>query len=143
MTTASNANEQLIIDFFAALSTGDLEETATFLCEDMSWTAMITDVPGAGRHDGRDNVLHNFIGPVRSAFKPGDPQVHVDSLVSSGSKVMAETRATGQRKDGRVYDNKYAWAFELRDGRILHIREYMDSLYVARFFNMDLSEAGA
>lgn len=143
MTIATNANEQAVIDFFATLSTGDLEKVSHLLCEDMSWTTMITGVPGAGRHDGRDNVLNNFLAPVRGAFKEGDPKVFVDSLVSSGDKVMAETRAKGHRADGREYDNKYAWAFELREGKILHIREYMDSLYVARFFEMDLSAASA
>ncbi|MPT49008.1 MAG: hypothetical protein E2598_11405 [Sphingobium sp.] len=143
MAEAGNAQEQLIIDFFETLSSGDLDALAGYLHEDMSWTTMITDVPGAGRHDGRDHVLNTFLAPVRGTFKEGDPKVHVDSLVSSGDKVMAETHATGERADGRPYNNLYAWAFELRDGKILHVREYMDSLYVARFFNMDLSEPAA
>jgi ketosteroid isomerase-like protein len=143
MVHASNANEQLVLDFFAILSSGDLEALAQKLHEDMSWTTMITDVPGAGRHDGRENVLQNFLAPVRGSFKDGDPKVHVDALVSSGDRVMAETHAIGSRADGHPYNNLYAWAFEIRDGLILHVREYMDSLYVARFFNLDLSGPAA
>jgi uncharacterized protein len=139
MVSASNSSERVVLSFFEALSSGDLEKTAGWLCEDLSWTAMITGVPGAGRHEGREHVMQHFIGPVRGMFKPGDPKVHVDSIVSAGDFVMAETHATGNRADGRVYDNRYAWAFEMRAGRIAHIREYMDSLYVARFFDMDLS----
>lgn len=143
MVHASNANEQLVLDFFAILSSGDLEALAQKLHEDMSWTTMITDVPGAGRHDGRENVLQNFLAPVRGSFKDGAPKVHVDALVSSGDRVMAETHAIGSRADGHPYNNLYAWAFEIRDGLILHVREYMDSLYVARFFNLDLSGPAA
>lgn len=140
MVAATNANEQVVIDFFAALSSGDLGLVAALLHEDMSWTTMISDIPGAGRHDGRDNVLENFLAPVRGMFRPGDPKVHVDALVAAGDRVMAETHATGARADGHPYHNRYAWAFELRDGKILTVREYMDSLYVARFFGVDLSE---
>jgi ketosteroid isomerase-like protein len=143
MVHARNANEQLVIDFFSALSTGDLDLVARYMCEDLSWTTMITGVPGAGRHDGRDNVLYNFLAPVRGVFRDGDPKVVVDALVSSDDRVMAETRGLGQRSDGHPYNNLYAWAFEIRDGKIQHIREYMDSLYVARFFGMDLSEPTA
>jgi len=133
-----NDNERAVVDFFAALSSGDLQRLAAYLHADLSWTAMIVEIPGAGRHEGRDKILNEFLGPVRGAFAPGDPKVHIDSMISSGDLVMTETHATGKRADGKDYFNRYAWAFELRDGKIAHVREYMDSLYVARFFDMNL-----
>ena len=36
--------------------------------------------------------------------------------------------------DGRIYDNHYAWAFELKEGLVWRIREYMDSHYIATLF---------
>ena len=38
-------------------------------------------------------------------------------------------------RDGRPYNNRYAWSIEVRDGRIFAIREYMDSHYVATLFS--------
>jgi ketosteroid isomerase-like protein len=136
MPAAKNANEQAVLDFFKTLSTGDLDALARQLHEDMSWEPMVRDIPGAGRWQGRDKVINEFLAPVRGTFRPGDPKVHVDALVSDGDRVMAETRASGERADGKPYANRYAWAFELRDGKILTVREYMDSLYVARWFDM-------
>lgn len=136
MVQAANADEQLVIDFFRVLSSGDLVELSHYLHEDMSWTTMITEIPGAGSHEGRDHVLNDFLGPVRGIFKDGDPKVIVDKLVSSGGNVMAETHAQGERADGKPYNNMYAWAFEISDGKISRVREYMDSLYIARFFDM-------
>lgn len=133
------ASEQLIRDFFIALSSGDLDHVATYCTEDLEWEPMVRDIPGAGKWTGRDKVFGEFIGPVRGAFRAGDPKVEVAHIAISGDFAMAETRATGERADGKPYDNRYAWAFELRDGRIACIREYMDSLYIARFFDMDLS----
>lgn len=136
MVAAKTPSEQAVLDFFATLSSGDLDALARQLHEDASWEPMVRGIPGAGIHQGRDKVINEFLAPVRGTFRPGDPKVHVDALVSDGERVMAETRASGQRADGKPYDNRYAWAFELRDGKILKVREYMDSLYVARWFDM-------
>jgi hypothetical protein len=138
MVAAKNASEQAVLDFFETLSSGDLDALASQLHEDMSWEPMVRDIPGAGLHQGRDKVLNEFLAPVRGAFRPGEPKVYVDFMVSDGDgRVVAETRAVGAKADdGRVYDNRYAWVFEFRDGKVLKVREYMDSLYTARFWGM-------
>jgi ketosteroid isomerase-like protein len=144
MVAAKTANEQAVLDFFETLSSGDLAVLASQLHEDMSWEPMVRDIPGAGLHQGRDKVINEFLAPVRGAFRPGDPKVSVDAMVSDGDRVMAETSATGEKADdGRPYSNRYAWAFEFRDGKILRVREYMDSLYVARFWGMVPDGPGA
>lgn len=126
---ATNENEQLVLDFFTTLSTGDLQKLATFIDPDTTWTPMIENVPGAGTHTGKA-ICEEFLAPVRGLFVDGDPKVHVDSIVSSGSKVMCETRGVGKLRSGRSYNNLYAWAFQIEGGRIKAIREYMDSHYV-------------
>jgi len=136
MVAPKNANEKAVVDFFAALSSGDLDALAGHLHEDMSWEPMVKDIPGAGLHRGRDTVLNEFLAPVRGAFRPGEPKTHIDVMVSDGDRVMVESRAIGQRADGKPYDNRYAWSFELEGGKILKVREYMDSLYTARFWDM-------
>jgi ketosteroid isomerase-like protein len=129
MTEARNANEQLVIDFFATLSTGDLARVRTFIDDDTTWEPMVKDVPGAGEHRGAA-ICDEFLGPVRGLFKAGDPKVHVDNLVSSDNLVMCETRGIGTLADGRPYHNQYAWAIQIDGGRIKRIREYFDSNYV-------------
>jgi ketosteroid isomerase-like protein len=55
-------------------------------------------------------------------------------MVSTGDTVMCESRGSGKLRDGRQYNNRYAWSIDVRDGRIFAIREYMDSHYVATLF---------
>jgi ketosteroid isomerase-like protein len=136
MVAAKNASEKAVLDFFETLSSGDLDALALILHEDASWEPMVRDIPGAGKHQGRDKVINEFLAPIRGVFRPGDPKVFIDAMVSDGDRVMCETRAIGEKADGKPYSNRYAWAFELRDGKVLRIREYMDSLYVARWFGM-------
>jgi len=134
MVSPANANERTVIEFFAALSTGDLERVRTFLHPQATWTPQVRDVPGAGVHKGHQGIIDEFLTPVRGLFQPGDPKVIVDTIASNGALVLTETRGVGRLKDGRAYSNLYAWAIEVQEGRITTIREYMDSHYVVGLF---------
>jgi uncharacterized protein len=123
-------NEQLVVNFFETLSTGDLEKVRVLLHADASWTPMVKDVPGAGTHAPRDVIIDEFLAPVRGLFEPGDPKIEVDNVFAKGDKVCAETRAFGMLSNGNEYNNRYCWGIDIKDGKILALREYMDSHYV-------------
>lgn len=129
-----NPNEQLVIDFFTTLSSGNLEAVRAMLHEDSTWTPMVRGIPGAGVHIGRKGIVDDFLMPIRGMFRPGDPKIHIDTVASNGPLVITETRGSGALADGRAYENRYCWAFEIRDGKVFAIREYMDSLYVFQLF---------
>ena len=134
MVTAQTPQEQLVLDFFRILSSGDLEATRAVLHPDATWQPMVEGVPGAGIHGPRDQIVDGFLAPVRGLFVPGDPKTTVDRMVSTGNTVMCESRGAGTLRDGRKYSNRYAWSIDVRDGKIFAIREYMDSHYVATLF---------
>ena len=129
MSTAEH-NEQLVRNFFAVLSTGELENIRATLHPDASWTPMAKDVPGAGVHKPRDVIVDEFLAPVRGLFEDGDPKTTVNHIFCKGNVVCAETRALGKMKNGNTYDNLYCWVIEVRDDSIYAIREYMDSAYI-------------
>jgi uncharacterized protein len=135
MVTARTPQEQLVLDFFRILSSGDLEAIRAALHPDATWHPMVEGVPGAGIHGPpRDKIVDEFLAPVRGLFVPGDPKTTVDRLVSSGTTVMCESRGIGTLRDGRSYHNRYAWSIDVSGGKIFAIREYMDSHYVATLF---------
>jgi ketosteroid isomerase-like protein len=134
MIKANTPQEQLALDFIRILNTGDLELIRAAFHPDATWRPMVDGVPGAGVHGPRDVIVDEFLGPVRGLFVDGDPKNIVDRIASSGDTVMMETRGSGTLKDGRQYNNRYAWSIDIRDGKIFTIREYMDSLYVATLF---------
>ncbi|MEY2852926.1 MAG: hypothetical protein RL030_58 [Pseudomonadota bacterium] len=131
---AKTPQEQIVLDFFRILSSGDLEAIRKTMHADCEWRPMVENIPGAGVHAPRDFIVDQFLAPVRGMFAPGDPKTTVNTLVSSGDFVMCESRALGKIADGRTYDNRYAWALELKDGLVYRIREYMDSHYIATLF---------
>ena len=136
IVTGDTDTERTVLEFFRILSTGDLEAIRQTLHDEVTWTPQVKDIPGAGTYHGKKGVCDDFLGPVRGMFAPGDPKTTVKTIVSKGPLVMCESEGLGKLQDGRTYHNRYAWAVEVRDGKIFAIREYMDSYYVAKLFGV-------
>jgi ketosteroid isomerase-like protein len=49
------------------------------------------------------------------------------SMVCEGDQVLAEHRMSATLPNGRPYVNDYCFAYEVADGRVTAIREYMDT----------------
>lgn len=133
MVNAETKNERLVRRFFEeALNTGDLKKMRPFFHPDATWTPMAkTSIPGTGVHKGRKGIVDEFLGPVRALFVDGDPKNKIESIFGKGSWVAVETHGTGRFRNGRDYDNRYAWIVEIKDDMIFAVREYMDTAYIA------------
>ncbi|WP_404710467.1 nuclear transport factor 2 family protein [Sphingomonas sp. MMS24-J13] len=129
MPSAATDAEQVVDDFFAAMGGGNFDRAREILHPDAAWKVMVTGVPGEGVHRGPDAIFA-FITPIRALFEPGDPRVELRAKAANGPLVILEMEGTGRFRDGRPYRNNYVMAIEVRDGRIVELREYMDSYYV-------------
>jgi ketosteroid isomerase-like protein len=131
----SNVQSEMAVQkFFELLNAEDLEGLRSLLTEDAAWIPQARDMPGAGEYRGRDVIVDQFLKPIRGLFAAGSPRNRILSMASNGALVLVETHGTGHLKDGRAYDNRYAWAFEVRSDKIAMIREYLDSYYIVRLF---------
>ena len=131
MSEIEKRNEQIVRSFFETLSTGNLERVRALLHEQATWAVMATGIPGAGEKKGRNPIIDEFLGPVRGLFVDGDPKVTVERLICQGPAVVAEARGIGRLKNGKKYDNHYAFVIEIKDDKIFALREYMDSYHVS------------
>lgn len=133
MTDPESKNEKLIRRFFEeALNTGDLEKMRPFFHPDATWTPMAKGgIPGTGVHRGHKGILDEFLGPVRGLFVEGDPKSKIITILGKGDMVALETHAIGTFRNGKNYDNRYAWFIEIKDDMIFAVREYMDTAYIA------------
>jgi uncharacterized protein len=127
---AKTDSERVVLKFLATLSDGDLEGVRSMLHAEATWTPQVKSVPGAGVHRGPGGIVDGFLAPIRGLFKPGDPKILVDTIASRGNFVMVESHSGGCFADGRPYQNLYAWAVEVKEGKIHALREYFDSHYV-------------
>ena len=134
MSHSNLHNEAVVGKFFALLNAADLEGLRALLTDDAAWLPQARDMPGAGEYRGRDVIVDTFLKPIRGLFAPGSPRNRIRSMASNGPLVLVESHGTGHLSDGRPYENRYAWAFEIRAGQVAVIREYLDSHYIVRLF---------
>lgn len=132
MGDVEKRNEQIVRHFFETLSSGDLEKLRMLLHEDATWTIMATGIQGAGEKRGRNAIIDGFLKPVREGlFEPRDPKVVIQNLIVQGPRAAVEAKGLGKLKNGKVYDNRYAFTLEIKDDQVFSLREYMDSYYVS------------
>ncbi len=113
MVQAANADEQLVLDFFEVLSSGDLEKLRGFYHEASVWEPKVKDIAGAGKHVGMD-IIDKFLAPVRGMFNPGDPKVHVHTMFSRD----------GLGLRGKQFHRRAARRQGLRQRLLLGVRDF-------------------
>ena len=66
-----------------------------------------------------------------------DFQMKVLETTAQENRVMVEVQSSAKAKDGRDYGMEYRISFIFDDkGRITKVKEYVDSLYTARFYGL-------
>ena len=125
-------NEQIVRRFFDTLSSGDLEKLRMMLHEQATWSVMAVGIQGAGEKKGRKAIIDEFLKPAREGlFEPKDPKVVIQTLVLQGPLAAIEAKGLGKMKNGKDYNNCYAFVIEIKDDKIFSLHEYMDSYYVS------------
>jgi uncharacterized protein len=129
MDQSNQQNETVAMEFFRLLDSDDFENMRNLLADDVEWFAQTSELPGD--FQGNDAVIEEMLKPYSALFEVKLTN-EILSVATNGPLVIVESRGKGVLRDGRSYENRYAWAFEIRDGKISVIREYMDSAYVVR-----------
>ncbi len=125
---------------YAAYSTGDPDRIAALLHPDVIWVAPAGNAtqvalgrggaadagPPRGLNDLDDAAIVAFMAYDYPRFF-GNVAFEPRSMVSEGNVVLAEHRMSATLPNGRSYVNDYCFAYEVADGRVTAIREYMDT----------------
>jgi ketosteroid isomerase-like protein len=67
---------------------------------------------------------------------PAGYQLHIRSITCEGGRVAVEAQGEGVLADGTTYAPAYAMFFDLADGLITSMREYIDTEYVGSTFHL-------
>lgn len=120
--------------FFADLGAGNIDAALGRTTPDFTWT--VPGKPGggfalAGTYDREQ--YRALLGRVAAAL-PDGPQVDVTSVTATEERIVVETHTTGRSATGVDYDNRIVCVFDLRDGLIAAVREYLDTIHAADVF---------
>lgn len=133
-TTAPNVGadaKTLGLAFLQSFWDGDLERGYALCAPDARWRFQ------RSLHDPVDvpvrEAVQWLITTLVAGFEPGTQySVELFSAIGEGDEASFEYSATGQARGGKTYHNRYHVRVTARDGRIVSIRPYFDTLYVHR-----------
>jgi len=132
--------KETVQSLYAAYATGDPDRIAELLHPDVIWVAPAGNATqvalGLGSADdaGSPRGLNDLDRDAIVAFMAYDyPRFFANvtfeprSMVGEGNVVLTEHRMSATLPNGRSYVNDYCFAYEVADGRVRAIREYMDT----------------
>ena len=121
----SNAthNKAIVEKFFTALNNGDVASVVTTYADDGCVQTMgNTLISGVF---GKEHIAHSA-GSVFEVFPQG-LRFDIQAMTAEGDRVAVEATSEGEHISGQTYTNEYHFLFEFRDGKLLRLKEYMDT----------------
>jgi ketosteroid isomerase-like protein len=90
-------------------------------------------LPVSGTWKGPAGIIDGFLAQMTRTLDASVPvAVEVRNLIADGDQAMAEWTSRARSKDGRPYENDYSVVFRVSGGKIVEVREYLDTLYVSQ-----------
>jgi uncharacterized protein len=127
----SSGSRAVVQAAWRAFAGHDAAQIAAFFTEDAEWlapagnaTAVALDVPS---HMVGRNAIAHFIANDFPRLFVRDVAVDLRGFYADGDRVVVEETMRATLADGNAYVNDYCFVFELRDGLICRVREYMDT----------------
>src|SRR3954451_14300136 len=75
---------------------------------------------------GKPSLLRDLYGYLNTLLAPGRRTVPL-RFIADDDHVAVEARGEMVTRAGLAYENEYCLVYRLRDGKIVEIREYLDS----------------
>jgi uncharacterized protein len=129
----STENTRTVVrQYVQALVDRDVDALRAAFAPDATWT-FPGELPVSGTWTGPEGIIDGFLGRMTQTLDPQTPvTVEFRNLVADGDQAVAEWTSRARSKDGRPYKNDYAVVFHVRAGKIVEVREYLDTLHVAQ-----------
>ncbi|MEQ9464492.1 MAG: nuclear transport factor 2 family protein [Haliea sp.] len=123
-------NKQLVLDFWKAFSESRFDDALEMVADDGTWW-----VPGSGEGAG-EYAKDEFAASIKGIgeYAPNGIRVTVSVLTAEGDRVAMEAECYGKLANGKVYNNFIHVLHMIRDGKLVKIREYMDTQHVREVF---------
>jgi uncharacterized protein len=134
----SSKNKDLVLQAWKAFASRDPQQVGAVFAADAEWLAPpenATAVAIGGAHHlvGRDRIVRFLTSEFPQVFVD-DVSVDIRGVYADGDTVVVEEHMEATLQHGGHYENDYCFVFELEDGLIKRVREYMDTRRGAAWF---------
>ncbi len=124
---------------FDALSRSDVAAVDALYGEDFVLWSPGT-LPFSGIHDKSEAL--ELMKMITSAFPEG-LRFTIDAMTVEGERVAVEAHSEGRHAGGRDYHNQYHFLVKIRDGKIVMLKEYMDTQHARDVLLQDMPSSGS
>ena len=131
MTQAAEP-KQVVEQFFATFSTGDVDRILNLLTDDASWWVSGTIEGMSGAKSKQE--LGELLRAVTSLYKKGALQISPTSMIAEGNDVAVEAESYAELNNGKVYNNRYHFLVEVNGTRVRRVKEYSDTQHMLETF---------
>lgn len=124
------SSKEIVLDAWRAFASHDAARIAPLFSPDAEWLAppgnAAARVVGTHHLVGRERITR-FIADEFPAVFGSEVAIDFRTVIAEGDTVVVEERMRATLPSGRPYDVEYCFVFELRDGLINRVREYLDT----------------
>lgn len=125
-------NKAAVRRYFDAVNAGDMPTIEALLAEEACFWVP-PSLPDGVEFRGKANVLKLFTQSVGLYDSDAGLSVELGSMTAEEDRVSVELTIRGRSAaSGEPYLNFYHFLFRVREGKIVEIREHLDTLYAFR-----------
>ncbi|MDB5675571.1 MAG: hypothetical protein JWM65_2553 [Sphingomonas bacterium] len=131
MTDGSDP-KAVVRDFLATFSRGDVDGVLAAMADGATWWV-------SGGLDGMSGTYEKatfgkLLRGATALYVEGALRITPTNMIAEGDKVAVEAEGLATMTSGRVYAPRYHFLFEIADGTVLRVREYMDTMHAWETF---------
>ena len=125
---SAETNKHVVLSFFENFSVGKVDAALALMADSATWwVAGKPDkfaLAGTKTKTQFAELLHGI-----GAAMPKGLRVTPKGLTAEGYRVAGEAESYGETASGKIYNNLYHVLFEIRDGKIQAVCEYLDTMH--------------
>lgn len=125
-------NKQLIQDMFAELSKGNAEAFLGNMADDVEFT-LIGSTKYSGTFNGKKELIEKLLTPLSTQLESGIT-ITPSNFIADGDFVAMQAKGKSTTKSGKPYDNTYCQVFQVVNGKVQRVTEYLDTELVTEAF---------
>jgi ketosteroid isomerase-like protein len=127
------SNTELVRRYFECMRTFDGKGAEALLADNFTQFVPSPD-PKFSTPKGKTETLAQM-GGVAQMFESFD--LKITGITAQGDRVAVEAESLGVLKpNGKTYNNRYHFLFEVENGRISKLKEYCDTKHAAEIFGL-------
>ncbi len=121
----ADGNRAIVLRLMTALDACDADTIREIIAPDARWWVL-----GVGEFD-RETLIAQLTQLLGTALVA---ETTIIGTTAEGERVAVESRGNFEFEDGRYYRNHYHHLFQVHDGKIISVREYLDIRETERAF---------